>query len=152
MCWNYASNIRIEMPLSPTNHNISTDATESVNPGTSVHVPSTCCTPPPSYHNINLPLGHHSTLPSDRGAPPSYEEAIDPNGTPIYNIENNSSKKSLYSYNRSLKRINDNDTFVPAPPPSYDSLFGRMREAHKVSKGVFDFLKNIIVLLVGTSR
>lgn len=42
--------------------------------------------------------------------------------------------------------------FCLAPPPSYDSLFGRMREAHKVSKGVFDFLKNIIVLLLGTSK
>ncbi|CAD6207334.1 GSCOCG00010173001-RA-CDS, partial [Cotesia congregata] len=39
-----------------------------------------------------------------------------------------------------------------APPPSYDSLFGRMREAHKTSKGVFDFLLNIVVLLLGTSK
>ncbi|XP_066591305.1 transmembrane protein 272-like [Prorops nasuta] len=37
-----------------------------------------------------------------------------------------------------------------APPPSYDSLFGRMREARKRSKGVFEFLKNIIMLLLGT--
>ncbi|KOX67751.1 hypothetical protein WN51_08124 [Melipona quadrifasciata] len=92
----------------------SPNTSESVNPGT--EIASTCYTPPPSYHNINLPLGHPSTLTNDCGAPPSYEEAIDPN----------------------------------APPPSYDSLFGRMREAHKVSKGVFDFLKNIIVLLLGT--
>ncbi|KOC65821.1 hypothetical protein WH47_10283 [Habropoda laboriosa] len=87
---------------------------ESVNPGT--EIASICCTPPPSHHNINLPLPHPSTLTNDRGAPPSYEEAIDPN----------------------------------APPPPYDSLFGRMREAHKVSKGVFDFLKNILLLLLGT--
>ncbi|XP_069703193.1 transmembrane protein 272-like isoform X2 [Periplaneta americana] len=71
-------------------------------------------TPPPSYHNIpGTVLAHIS---SDRGAPPSYEEAIDPN----------------------------------APPPSYDSLFGRVREAHKSSKGMFDFLKNVIILLLGT--
>jgi hypothetical protein len=38
-----------------------------------------------------------------------------------------------------------------APPPSYDSLFGRVREAHKASKGMFDFLKNVIILLLGTS-
>ncbi|XP_063242855.1 transmembrane protein 272-like [Bacillus rossius redtenbacheri] len=37
-----------------------------------------------------------------------------------------------------------------APPPSYDSLFGRMREAHKSSKGMLDFLKNVVILLLGT--
>ena len=41
--------------------------------------------------------------------------------------------------------------FFTAPPPSYDSLFGRVREAHKASKGMFDFLKNVIILLLGTS-
>lgn len=113
MHWLQATNIREEMPLSQINQSNS-NTSESINPGT--EIASTCYTPPPSYHNINLPLGHPSTLTNDRGAPPSYEEAIDPN----------------------------------APPPSYDSLFGRMREAHKVSKGVFNFLKNIIVLLLGT--
>ncbi|XP_043519835.1 uncharacterized protein LOC122533825 [Frieseomelitta varia] len=114
MHWLQATNIREEMPLSQINQSNFVSTSESVNPGT--EIVSTCYTPPPSYHNINLPLGHPSTLTNDCGAPPSYEEAIDPN----------------------------------APPPSYDSLFGRMREAHKVSKGVFDFLKNIIVLLLGT--
>ncbi|XP_060530617.1 transmembrane protein 272-like [Cylas formicarius] len=50
------------------------------------------------------------------GAPPSYEEAINPN----------------------------------APPPSYDSLFGRVREAQKTSKGILDFLKNVIIIILGT--
>ncbi|KAJ9576261.1 hypothetical protein L9F63_006860, partial [Diploptera punctata] len=77
---------------------------------------SQASTPPPSYHNIpGTVLTHISS--SDRGAPPSYDEAIDPN----------------------------------APPPSYDSLFGRVREAHKASKGMFDFLKNVIILLLGTT-
>ncbi|XP_014474680.1 PREDICTED: uncharacterized protein LOC106744429 isoform X2 [Dinoponera quadriceps] len=123
MYWNRtaAGGVREEMPLSSISHTASTtttDTVESVNPGTSTQITSTCCTvlPPPPYHNINLPLGHPSTLTNERGAPPSYEEAIDPN----------------------------------APPPSYDSLFGRMREARKVSKGIFDFLKNIIFLLLGT--
>lgn len=40
---------------------------------------------------------------------------------------------------------------LSAPPPSYDSLFGRVREAHKASKGMIDFLKNVICLLLGTS-
>lgn len=38
------------------------------------------CTPPPAYHNINLPPGHPANLINDRGAPPSYDEVIDPNG------------------------------------------------------------------------
>ncbi|XP_029671371.1 uncharacterized protein LOC115240385 isoform X2 [Formica exsecta] len=118
MYWNRTTTgaVREEMPLSSISHVASTPTVESVNPGTSAQITSTCCTPPPSYHNINLPLGHPSTLTNERGAPPSYEEAIDPN----------------------------------APPPSYDSLFGRMREARKISKGIFDFLKNIVFLLLGT--
>nr|XP_045585396.1 uncharacterized protein LOC123747324 [Procambarus clarkii] len=36
------------------------------------------------------------------------------------------------------------------PPPTYDSLFGRVREVHKTSNGAVDFLKNLIVLFVGT--
>lgn len=39
-----------------------------------------------------------------------------------------------------------------APPPSYDSLFGRVREAHKSSKGLMDFAKNILILLLGTRK
>jgi hypothetical protein len=39
---------------------------------------------------------------------------------------------------------------LSAPPPSYDSLFGRVREAHRTSKGIIDFLKNVICLLLGT--
>ncbi|KAK5643267.1 hypothetical protein RI129_007112 [Pyrocoelia pectoralis] len=68
--------------------------------------------PPPFHHNF-----FNTDLPSnERGEPPTYEEAIDPN----------------------------------APPPSYDSLFGRVREAQRTSKGVFQFLKNILIILLGT--
>ncbi|CAK9824146.1 hypothetical protein ANTRET_LOCUS2361 [Anthophora retusa] len=112
--WLQATNIREEMPSGQIHQNNFVTTSENVNPGTEIAL--ICYTPPPSHYNINLPLAHPSTLTNDRGAPPSYEEAIDPN----------------------------------APPPSYDSLFGRMREAHKVSKGVFDFLKNILLLLLGT--
>uniref|UniRef100_A0A1B6CG79 Uncharacterized protein n=1 Tax=Clastoptera arizonana TaxID=38151 RepID=A0A1B6CG79_9HEMI len=55
-------------------------------------------------------------LSSERGAPPPYEEVIDPN----------------------------------APPPSYDSLFGRVRDVQKTSHGMIDFFKNLIILLLGT--
>lgn len=43
-------------------------------------------------------------------------------------------------------------SYLAASPPSYDSLFGRMREARKVSKDIFDFFKNILYLLLGTSK
>ncbi|EZA58705.1 hypothetical protein DMN91_009255 [Ooceraea biroi] len=110
--------VREELPMSTVNRVVGTPAetTQSVNPGAGAQVTTACCTPPPSYHNINLPVGHPSVLVHESGAPPSYEEAIDPN----------------------------------ASPPSYDSLFGRMREARKVSKDIFDFFKNILYLLLGT--
>ncbi|XP_053981840.1 uncharacterized protein LOC128878051 isoform X1 [Hylaeus volcanicus] len=108
MHWLQAANIHEEMPLGQIRQNNSMNTNDSVNP-------STTCPSPPN-HNINLPFGHPYILNNNRGVPPSYEEAIDPN----------------------------------APPPSYDTLFGRMREARRVSKGVFDFLKNIIILLLGT--
>lgn len=124
MDWKWCR-IREEMPLSPMVHGVpsgiaatatATATAASVNSGQASQITPTSCTPPPAYHNINLPLEHLTISASDRGAPPSYEEAIDPN----------------------------------APPPSYDSLFGRMREAHKASKGIFEFLKNILMLLLGT--
>lgn len=51
-----------------------------VNPGSSQHVMHISCTPPPSYHNINAASGYPVVFVNDRGAPPSYEEVIDPNG------------------------------------------------------------------------
>lgn len=38
------------------------------------------------------------------------------------------------------------------PPPSYESLFGRVKDAKKSSKGVLDFLKNVFILILGTSK
>ncbi|XP_055931363.1 transmembrane protein 272-like isoform X2 [Argiope bruennichi] len=37
-----------------------------------------------------------------------------------------------------------------ASPPTYQSLFGQVREARKNSSGVVDFLKKVIILLLGT--
>jgi len=73
--------VREELPMNTVNHvaSVPAEATESVNPGVIAQV--ACCAPPPSYHNINLPVGHPSALVHESGAPPSYEEAIDPNGT-----------------------------------------------------------------------
>jgi len=88
MYWNRtaAAVAREEMPLSSISRTTGAPITtvENMNPGMSTQITSTCCTPPPSYHNINLPLGHPSTLTNERGAPPSYEEAIDPNGMLFY--------------------------------------------------------------------
>ncbi|KAK4329387.1 hypothetical protein Pmani_000243 [Petrolisthes manimaculis] len=36
------------------------------------------------------------------------------------------------------------------PPPSYDSLFGRVREVQRTSSNVADFVKNIVILFLGT--
>lgn len=37
-------------------------------------------------------------------------------------------------------------------PPSYDSLFGKIRETRKSSKSSYDFIRNIIIILLGTSN
>jgi len=76
--------------------------------------PSNQVSPPPSYHDIPGTVPAHQGV--SRGPPPSYEEAVDPNGE----------------------------------PPSYDSLFGRIRDTHKASKNVIDFLVKVILLLLGT--
>ena len=39
-----------------------------------------------------------------------------------------------------------------APPPSYNSLFGQVREARKNSSGVVDFLRKLVVILLGTRK
>ena len=79
----WKSRIREDMPLSPIVHEIPPGISGRVNPGAATQVTPTSCTPPPAYHNINLPLEHLSISASDRAAPPSYEEAIDPNGMMI---------------------------------------------------------------------
>lgn len=71
----------------------------------------------PSFETrIEATTGVHITSLSEFEAPPSYEEAINPN----------------------------------APPPTYDSLFGRVRNAQKSSKGFIDFLKNVLIIILGT--
>ena len=37
-----------------------------------------------------------------------------------------------------------------AEPPSYDSLFGRIRDTHKTSRNLIDFLVKVLILLLGT--
>ena len=40
--------------------------------------------------------------------------------------------------------------FILAEPPSYDSLFGRIRDTHKASRNFIDFLAKLLLLLLGT--
>ncbi|XP_054164209.1 uncharacterized protein LOC128961912 [Oppia nitens] len=37
-----------------------------------------------------------------------------------------------------------------APPPSYQSLFGQVREARKSANGVLDFLRKLMLIVIGT--
>ena len=41
-------------------------------------------------------------------------------------------------------------SLISAEPPSYDSLFGRIRDTHKASRNVIDFVVKVILLLLGT--
>lgn len=74
------------MPLNSNSdpHNVPAAVLVGVDPNASTQMTQLThnnSIPPPLYYNINLPPDQPSTSGiSDRGAPPSYEEAIDPNG------------------------------------------------------------------------
>ena len=88
--------------------------------------------PPPSYHDIPGTVPAHQGV--SRGPPPSYEEAVDPNGELL-----------------AICMMSSYDLFyATAEPPSYDSLFGRIRDTHKASRNVVDFVVKVILLLLGT--
>ncbi|KAG8234951.1 hypothetical protein J437_LFUL015519 [Ladona fulva] len=84
---------------------------------------------------VSCPLPDQLSQPNS--PPPSYHDI--PGTVPVHG---NNDRGPPPSYEEAID--------PNAPPPSYDSLFGRVREAHKSSKGIFDFLKNLFLLLLGT--
>ena len=43
-------------------------------------------------------------------------------------------------------------SFFPEAPPSYDSIFGRVKAAKAESNSSLDFLKKFLIIVVGTSK
>lgn len=69
------------MPLNPEPHNEPPDFTAEGATSQITQITVNISAPPPLHFNINLPFYQPSISGiSDRGAPPSYEEAINPNG------------------------------------------------------------------------
>lgn len=69
---------------------------------------------------------------------PTYEEAVDTNcKIIIFNFFYTSLKLNFCS---------------KAPPPTYDALFGKVREARNTSSGILGFMMNVFIILIGTSK
>lgn len=60
----------------------------------------------------------------------------------------------LFQSEKSSQIHEEEDKIWPedGPPPSYDSLFGQIKEAKETSDGSFDFCKRVIQLFAGTSK
>uniref|UniRef100_A0A1Q3EY38 Putative conserved plasma membrane protein n=2 Tax=Culex tarsalis TaxID=7177 RepID=A0A1Q3EY38_CULTA len=99
--------------------------------------------PPPSYNQLPA-------------TPTTSSLAVQRNDVIIITGNNNvvtvagPSSSSSRHHNRGEPPSYEEAINPDAPPPSYDSLFGRVREAHKSSTGMLDFLKNVVILLLGT--
>lgn len=94
---------------------------------------------------FRLPLSPSATSTTrEIQPPPSYEEANNPNGITI-NFLNERIKVEFV-------RMHSCHLLLLGPPPSYDSLFGRVREVRKTSRGFVDFIKNLFFFLLGKSN
>lgn len=119
---------------------------------------STNSTAPPSYNQLPA-LGSDSS--SSAGRPigsGNYNERYQLPGSSrgsagagnIVIVQSSHSSSTSASNRRGDPPTYEEAIDPEAPPPSYDSLFGRVREAHKSSTGMLDFLKNVVILLLGT--
>ncbi|XP_055706239.1 transmembrane protein 272-like [Phlebotomus papatasi] len=81
---------------------------------------------------------------------PSYQQSIVTPNSRTNEAQSTSTTNVHSNYNLGDPPTYEEAIDPDAPPPSYDSLFGRVREVHRSSKGFVDFLKNIVILLLGT--
>ena len=77
--------------------------------------------------------------------------ALDNNGILAHN---DTVPDSFQSEKSSQNHTEEEDKIWPedAAPPSYDSLFGQIKEAKETSDGSFDFCKRVVQLFAGTSK
>lgn len=120
--------------------------------------------PPPSYNQLPPPVAAPPTSQSSRvlrggndviiitaaAATGNNHHQVVSVGGAAASGSGHSSRHQQQHHNRGEPPSYEEAINPDAPPPSYDSLFGRVREAHKSSTGMLDFLKNVVILLLGT--
>ena len=97
---------------------------------------------PASPTSSASPVGTESPGTSQMSPPPSYHDIPGTVPSAAHHTAGASSRGPPPSYEETV----DPD----AEPPSYDSLFGRIRDTHKASRNLVDFLVKLLILLLGT--
>jgi len=133
----YGASITIQLPTTSANQNEDVDLNNNqVNNGSSVNH---------CYHqaatrsllldsSVVVPTVDNSVMPIP---PPNYHEI--PGIVPSYQGRTSGPPPSYDEV------VNPN-----APPPSYQSLFGQVREARKTSNGIMDLFRQLFLILIGT--
>jgi len=120
---------------------------------------SSNCPPPPSYAETTA----QRTRPEDAAQSPRTEDIRNPTLVPA-DIESGVARSPCHDVPEGVADIPGPPTgaarcppptyeevFDPdADPPTYDSLYGRIRDTRKTSKNCMDFLFNLLILLIGT--
>ena len=129
----------------------------------SPHASGTCHLPPAtSSLPPDLEHGHTSGSATPTGSetqgnqslspPPSYHDI--PGTVPAHQVHNKSptdnTKLPVQGVSRGPPPSYEEAVDPNAEPPSYDSLFGRIRDTHKASRNAIDFVVKVILLLLGT--
>lgn len=139
----------------PRSSRILDDEIEVLTPG---NVPEVLATSP--GRTARSGSSHHPPR-SDNRPPPTYRQSVIEmddrvSGRLTGGEEQEETSHRTHSRTTSRDRAFDLPTYdeaidpESAPPPTYDSLFGRVREARKSSKGLMDFAKNVLILILGT--